>query len=83
MIGGFKYLHILHILRRMVNITLSMPDEVRNEMKDFPDINWSVVARMAIVDRIKMLKKFRSFNKDSEMTEEDAVEFGRKVKKRK
>ena len=65
----------------MVNITLSMPDGVRDEMKEFPEVNWSVVARVAIVNRINMLKKFREFSRDSEMTEEDAIELGRKIKR--
>lgn len=63
----------------MVSITLSVPEELKHEMDLFPEINWSAVAREAIKSKIKMLEKFREFTKDSMLTEEDALDFGRKV----
>jgi hypothetical protein len=36
----------------MVNITLSVPKEVHNEMKKHPEIRWSEVARQAIIKKI-------------------------------
>lgn len=63
----------------MVSITLSVPEELKHEMDLFPEINWSAVAREAIKGKIKMLEKFREFTKDSTLTEEDALDLGRKV----
>lgn len=63
----------------MVSITLSVPEELKKEMDTFPEINWSAVAREAIRNRLLMLVKFREFTKDSTLTENDAVELGRKV----
>ena len=60
-------------------ITLSIPEEMKKEMENFPEINWSSIARTAIKHRIIMLEKFREFAKDSIMTERDALELGRKV----
>ncbi len=37
---------------------------------------------MSEEERIRLLEKFREFTKDSTLTEEDAIELGRKVKKR-
>lgn len=65
----------------MVNITLSIPEDLKKEMDSFSDINWSAVAREAIKKRIKMLEEFKKFTKDSTLTEEDAIELGRKVNK--
>ena len=65
----------------MVNITLSVSDDTKKEMGNFPEMNWSEIAREAIKKRIELLKKFREFTKDSKLTEEDAIELGRKLKK--
>ena len=65
----------------MVSITLAVPAELKDDMDAFPDINWSAVAREAIKQKIILLKKFREFTKDSEMTEEDALRLGAEVSK--
>ena len=64
----------------MVNVTLSISEDVKMEMEMFPEINWSEIARAAIKKRIMILKKIKEFSRDSELTEEDAIEIGRKVK---
>ncbi|MBU3906953.1 MAG: hypothetical protein KKA64_01750 [Nanoarchaeota archaeon] len=63
----------------MVNITLSIPEELKKEMEKFPEMNWSVIAREAIKQRVIMLEKFRRFAKNSSLTREDAVRLGREV----
>jgi len=63
----------------MVSITLSVPEDLKHEMDNFPEINWSAVAREAIKKRVIMLGKFREFTKDSEFTEQDALKFGREL----
>jgi hypothetical protein len=63
----------------MVSITLAVPAELKKEMDEFPDINWSAVAREAIKQKIVLLKKFREFTRDSTMTEEDALRLGKSV----
>lgn len=37
----------------MVNVTLSISEELRREMKRFKHINWSEVARKAFEERIR------------------------------
>ena len=39
----------------MVSITLSVPDEVRELMKRFPEVNWSGLVRKMIVEKAKAL----------------------------
>ena len=63
----------------MVNITLSVPEELKKEMDEIPDINWSEVARTAIKNKILLLKRFKEFTRESILTEKDALELGRKV----
>ena len=40
----------------MVSITLSVPEQIRNTMKEFPEINWSHLVREAIIEKAKMLQ---------------------------
>lgn len=63
----------------MVSITLAVPAELKTEMDNFPEMNWSAVARGAIERKIQLLKQFQEFTKDSEMTEADALKLGKKV----
>ena len=65
----------------MVSITLAVPQELKAEMEKFSFINWSSIAREAIQDKIVLLQKFKEFTRESEMTEKDALELGRKVNK--
>ena len=53
----------------------------KKEMDLFHELNWSAVAREAIKNKIEILKKFREFTKQSTITEEDAVRFGRELNK--
>ncbi len=63
----------------MVSITLSVPEEMKQEMDNFQDVNWSAVARQAIKTKLVMLEKFKEFTKDSTLTEEEALELGKQV----
>jgi len=63
----------------MVNITLSIPEELKLEMEEFKIMNWSEVARRAIKSKIEQLKVLESFTKESELTEQDALRLGKKV----
>jgi hypothetical protein len=65
----------------MVNMTLAVPKELKEEMDDFPEINWSEVARIAFRRKIEALRIVKEFSSDSELTEKDAIELGRKVNK--
>jgi hypothetical protein len=63
----------------MVSITLAVPEDLKSAMDMFPEMNWSAVAREAIKKKVLMMERFREFTKDSEFTEEDALNFGREV----
>ena len=63
----------------MSTITLSMPDELKKQMDEFEDINWSSVAREAIKNKLSQLILFKSIVSKSKLTEKDALEIGRKI----
>jgi hypothetical protein len=66
----------------MVSITLAIPKEMKKEMELYPEINWSAVARAAILRKIQILKEMDKILSKSELTEEDALRLGRKVSKK-
>ena len=65
----------------MVNITLSVPSELKKRMDEFPEINWSEVARQAIVNKANQLALLKSIVSKSKLTEKDALEIGASVNK--
>lgn len=64
----------------MGNITLSVPDDVHDEMKHFSEVKWSEVARKAIIERLEMLRITEGLAKKSKLSEKDVKEFSRKIK---
>lgn len=64
----------------MVSLTLSVPEEMKAEMEDHPEINWSEVARQSIERKLAELRFLEEFAADSDLTEADAVELGRELK---
>ena len=65
----------------MTNITLSVPEDLKKKMDEFPEINWSEVARQAIKQKAVQLEFLKHFASKSKLTEKDALELGRKVNK--
>ncbi len=65
----------------MSTITLAVPEELKKEMNEFGDINWSAVAREAIKGRLSQLKLLKLIVSKSKLTEKDALELGKKINK--
>ena len=63
----------------MVNMTITVPQEMKNDLDLFPEINWSEVARQAFREKIEDLKFLIEYKKNSRMTEEDALRLGKEV----
>ena len=67
----------------MVSITLSVPEDVREQMKRFPEVNWSGFVRASIESKVKQLSwKEKMLKKLASENEFDAValEIGDKIK---
>ena len=65
----------------MPTITLSVPEELKQDMEASPDINWSAVAREAIREKVEQLRILKSITAKSKLTEKDALALGRKINK--
>ncbi len=63
-------------------MTLAVPAEMKGKMEEFPEINWSEVARTAFMQKIRDLEFLREFKSKSEMTDEQALQLGREVRKK-
>jgi len=64
----------------MGNLTLSMPDELRKEMKHFSEVRWSEVARKAIAERLHLLRLAEKLAHKSRLTRKDVEDFSAKIK---
>lgn len=66
----------------MASLTLSVPKDLKQKMDAFRYINWSEVARAAIINKIQLLNKMDSLLSYSRLSQEDTVIYGRMIKKR-
>jgi len=67
----------------MVSITLSVPKEVREQMKQFPEINWSGFVRASVESKVKQLSWKEKMLKKLESEKEFdalALKIGDKIK---
>ncbi len=65
----------------MTTMTLAIPPELKHKMENFPEMNWSEVARQAFMQRIKDLEFLKKFKSDSTLTEEDVLRLGMELNK--
>ena len=65
----------------MGNITLSIPDEIHKDMRNFSEVKWSEVARKAIIEKLEALRLAESLAKKSKLTEKDIKEFTKSIKR--
>ena len=65
----------------MVNVTLSIPEELKKKMDSIQEINWSAVAREAFNEKIRDMEFIKKFKAKSRITEEDALKWGKEVSK--
>ncbi len=65
----------------MPTITLAVPEELKHEMDQHREINWSAVAREAIREKVVQLRLLHAIASKSKLTEKDALELGRKINK--
>lgn len=65
----------------MPNMTFSLPDDLHKEMRAHPQIKWSEVAREAIRKEIERQHLHDKMLEGSKLTEEDAVDLGRRIRR--
>ena len=64
----------------MTNLTLAVPEDLHTIMQKHKDIKWSEVARQAMWEKARKLELMDKLLAKSALTEEDALEMGRKIK---
>ncbi|MFA5077330.1 MAG: hypothetical protein WC488_02800 [Candidatus Micrarchaeia archaeon] len=65
----------------MTTMTLAVPAELKHKLEEFPEINWSAVARQAFMQKIKDLEFLKQFKAESEMSEKEALDLGKRLRK--
>jgi len=67
----------------MPNITLSISDELKKQLEELPELNVSESMRKFLSEKVKralLLKKLDKILENSELTEEDCLKLGDKIK---
>lgn len=64
----------------MVNVTVSVPVEMKEKMDEFAIINWSEVAREAFAEQIKKLELLKALTSQSKASEKDIDKLSEKIK---
>ena len=78
----FKYvLTHLYTYQTMANITLTIPDELREQLQKHPEVNWSAVMRKSMQEHLNRLAIAEAIAQKSTLTEDDAKEIGTLIKK--
>lgn len=65
----------------MPNLTLSIPDDLKEKLERFPEINWSEVARQAFVEKLTVLEKMQRLLAKSTLKEDETILIGRQIKR--
>ncbi len=66
----------------MPNMTLALPNDLHREIRRHKEIRWAEVARRAFVKELARLHVYDRVLGGSRLTEADAVEIGRDIRRR-
>jgi len=65
----------------MTNMTLAIPDDLYKIIKKHKEIKWTEIARQAMWQQARKLELLDSLLSKSKLTDKDALEIGRKIKR--
>lgn len=65
----------------MVNITITVPENLKDELKKHKEVNWSAVVRKAMEEHLRKLHIAESIGTKSKLTQKDIDELDKIVKK--
>lgn len=65
----------------MTNVTFAVPEELHREMRAHPEIKWAEIARTAFRAHLRRLDVYDRLFAASKLTEQDAIEIGREVRR--
>jgi len=65
----------------MVNITLAIPENLKEKLQKHKEVNWSAVTRKALEEHLMRMEMVEAIAQKSKLTQKDANELARKVKR--
>lgn len=65
----------------MVNITIAVPEELKQLLDKHPEMNWSEVARQAWWQKARELELFNKLTKSSNISDKDVLDLAKTIKK--
>jgi len=63
----------------MPTITVNVDDDLKQQMENHPEINWSEVTRQAIKEKIEQLKLMDELTANSTLTDENVEDIATKI----
>ncbi len=63
----------------MVTLSVSIPEELKQQILELDEVNWSAVARNAFEEKIKQMKLLKSIANKSKLTAKDAEEISKQI----
>jgi len=63
----------------MGNISISVPDDLKQKIANLEEVNWSAVARVAFEEKINQIEFLRKIISKSKLTKKDAKEISDKI----
>jgi len=63
----------------MANMTLAIPDELQEKLREHAEIRWSEVARRALEKKVADLEMMDRLTSNSKLTEKDVEEISAKI----
>jgi hypothetical protein len=64
----------------MPNMTIRIPDDLRDAIENHPEINWSEVARQSMWEYVRKLELADEIASESQLTEEDVKQLSEDLK---
>ncbi len=63
----------------MGELTVKVPEELRLDMDEFPDVEWQVVVRKLLKVRVARMRELKAIVAKSAFTEQDVAELSAEV----
>ena len=63
----------------MENITLTIPEELKKELRKHEEVNWSAVIRKALQEHLRRVRIAEVIASKSKLTKRDADEIAKKI----
>ncbi len=63
----------------MVTLSVSIPEELKQQILELEEVNWSAVARNAFEEKIKQMELLKRISNKSKLTAKDAEEISKQI----